>query len=110
MDGRAALHPGQEIELTKAGAPNSLRRGWRCQRRSVVDAEAAEAGELHARMAQVEPGDQAEEIELDAFDPADLDAENSPQRRLDAGAAVGEPGIREAAKIFADSVRRQGRA
>ena len=44
-------------------------------------------------MAQVEAGDEAHEVELDAFDPAELDAQEPAHRRLDAGAAVGQAGI-----------------
>ena len=43
------------------------------------NADAAEARQLERRMAQVEAGDEAEQIDLDALDPADLDAEQAPQ-------------------------------
>ena len=51
----------------------------RRDRGSVVEADAAEARHLHARMAQVETGNQPEEIQLDALDPADLDTPSRPQ-------------------------------
>ena len=58
-------------------------------------------------MADVEAGDQAEEIDLNAFDPGGLDADDTPQRSLEAGAAVGRPCIGKWAKVLADGVRRQ---
>src|SRR5205814_9649702 len=85
--------------------PRNLLRSRRCGRRdctAVVDAEAAEAGEFYPRMAQVDPGYQAEEVELDSLDPAELDAKNAPQRGLDAGATVGSASIRTAAELLAD--------
>ena len=64
-------------------------------------------GSFSAGMAQVEAGDQAEHIQLDALDPAELDAEQAPQARLDAGAAVGQAGIGVGTEVAADRVRRQ---
>ena len=69
--------------------------------------DAAEARQLHGRVAQVEAGDEAEDIELDPLDPAELDAEQAPQARLDAGAAVGQARIGQRAEVAADRVRRQ---
>src|SRR5262245_5143704 len=56
-------------------------------------------------MAQVEAGDQAEKVDLDPFDPAELHAEQAPQRGLDAGPTVGQPEIRVGAEILAHRVR-----
>ena len=39
-----------------------------------IETQPAEAGELDRRLAQIEAGDEPEEIELDALDPADFDA------------------------------------
>src|SRR5262245_60311728 len=86
------------------GIASACRRG---DRRSVIDADAAEARQLHGGVPQVEPGDQPEEIELDAFDPSDLDPEEAEQRNLDAGAAVGQAGVEAGAEVLADGVRRQ---
>src|SRR5690349_17969589 len=58
-------------------------------------------------MAQIKSRHQAEEIELDALDPSSLDAEDAPERRLDASAAVGETGVGEGTKILADRIRWQ---
>src|SRR5712691_6494584 len=82
--------------------------GVRCRHRgAVVDADAPEAGELDARMAQIETRDQSEKIELYALNPAELEAEQAEQRGFDASAAVGEPDIGVGAKILGDRVRRQ---
>src|SRR5919204_179 len=84
-----------------------LRRRRRGDGGTVVEAEAAEARQLHRRMAHIEPGDQPEEVELDAFDPANLHAEQTPQGGFYAGAAVGAADVGEGAKILANRVRRQ---
>src|SRR6266404_857641 len=75
---------------------------WRRDGGAVVNAEAAEAGQLHRRVAKVEPCDEAEKIEFHAFDPAELHAEHAPQRRFDTGAGVGEPDIGKGAEVLAD--------
>src|SRR5262249_59114794 len=69
----------------------SLRACRRRHRGSVVDADTAEARELHGGMAEIETCGQAEDGNLDALDPTDLDAEETPQRGFDASAAVGQP-------------------
>ncbi len=79
-----------------------------CQRGSVVEAQAAEAGQLQRGMAQVEPGHKSHEIDLDALDPGELHAQQSPERGLDAGAAVGQAEIEAGAKVLANRIRRQG--
>src|ERR1700681_2041665 len=71
------------------------------------NADAAEARELQAGMAQIEPGHQSKQVDLDALGPAELDAGKAPKIKLDAGAAVGWTRIKSAAEIAADSVRRQ---
>src|SRR5580692_902897 len=74
------------------GAPSS--RGRRRDGCAVVEAEAAEARKLDGGMAQVEAGDQTQEVEFDALDPAELDADDAEQGRFDASAAVGQTDIR----------------
>src|SRR5262245_19387814 len=56
-------------------------------------------------MPHVEAGDQAEKIDLDPFDPTELHAEQPPQRRLDAGSAVGQAEIGMGAETLADCIR-----
>jgi hypothetical protein len=58
-------------------------------------------------MAQVEAGDQTQEVDLDTLDPAELDAEEAEQGGLDAGTAVGQAGVGSRAKILADGVGRK---
>ena len=77
---RPAVSAGQ-IDVMDV-ACRQLRRGGGRDGGSVIEADAAEARQLHGRMAQIETGDQAEEIELDALDPAELDAQQAPQRSL----------------------------
>ena len=50
-------------------------------------------GSLSGGAADVEPGDQPQDVDLHAFDPADGDAEQATERELDTGAARG-PGRR----------------
>ena len=52
----------------------------RRQRAAIGQAKPAEAGQLDARMAQIKPGHQAEEIELDTLHPSSLDAEQPVER------------------------------
>src|SRR6202521_4876013 len=61
-------------------------------------------------MADVDADDEAEKIELDALDPADLGAGDAPQVELDARAAVGKPGIETWPEVAADGVWRHHRA
>src|SRR5262249_17681197 len=56
----------------------SLRACRRRHRGSVVDADTAEARELHGGMAQIETCDQAEDVNLDALDPTHPDAPRTP--------------------------------
>src|SRR6516162_6961658 len=95
------------IALRRDARKRSPRARWRRDRGSVVDADAAEARELHRGMAQIETCDQAENVDLDALDPTQLDAEETPQRGFDAGAAVGQPGIGVGAEVLAHRVCRQ---
>src|SRR5215472_3325340 len=82
----------------------SLRARRRRDRGSVVDADAAEARELHGGMAQIEACDQAENVDLDALDPTQLDTEETPKRGFDACAAVGQPDIGIGAEVLAHGV------
>src|ERR1035441_7004220 len=58
-------------------------------------------------MTQIEPGDQAEQIDLDALDPAELHGSKTGEIELDAGATVGAAGIEAGAEIAADRIGRQ---
>jgi hypothetical protein len=84
----------------------SSRRGGRGVLRQT---DAAEARQLDAGIAQVDAGDEAEEIHLHALDPAELDAQQAPQARLDARAAVGQADIGQGTEVAADRIRRQDR-
>ena len=79
MSERPARDPEKwERVFGKDHAQTHLAR--RCgDRRAVGKTEAAEAGQLQPRMADVEAGDEAKEIELHALDPSGLDAEDAPQ-------------------------------
>src|ERR1043166_6058865 len=66
---RPGRHPVCDDRFTKC---RELLRVGRGDRRGHADA--AVARQLDAGMAQVEPSDQAEQIDLDALDPADLNA------------------------------------
>ena len=98
-----------------SGARNTLGRGKHRRRRRCsshrADADAAEARELQSRTADVEAGDEAQNVDLHALDPADRHAEEAAERELEAGAAGGE--AEEApvgAPVLADGGRRQGEA
>lgn len=58
-------------------------------------------------MPQVEAGNQTKQIQLDAFDPSQLDGRKPVHVEFDASAAVGQAGVNTLAKIAADSVRRK---
>src|SRR6185437_10704079 len=58
-------------------------------------------------MAQVNAGDEAKEIDLDAFDPSDLDAEYAPQVRLESGAGICPADIGHRAEVASHGVARQ---
>src|SRR6266849_960981 len=87
---------------------------WRSSRVRGVDrydvhAEPAEARNLERRVAQVEPGYQPHEIDLDTLAPAELCAEQPIDAHLDAGAAGRIAEERSVgAEIAADRFRRQG--
>src|SRR5262245_12439045 len=105
---RAARHPDPAAQYRRGPAlltSARLRRGG--EGGPVGDPEAAEPWQLHPRMTDIEAGDEAEEIELEAFDPPGFDAEQPPGRGFDSRAAVGETDIGGIAKILADRVRRQ---
>ena len=57
-------------------------------------ADAAESRQLDAGMTQIEAGDQPEQIDLDALDPAELHGGETGEIELDTGAAVGAAGIK----------------
>src|SRR5262249_11656793 len=89
---------------SRDASEGSFRACRRRHRGSVVDADAPEARELHGGMAEIKTSDQAEDVNLDAFDPTELDAEEAPQRGFDAGAAVGQPDIGVGAEVLAHRV------
>src|SRR5262249_29949579 len=68
---------------------SSIRARRRRDRGSVVDADPAKARELHGGLAWSETCGQGKNVDLDALDPAELDAEEAPQRGFDTRAAVG---------------------
>src|SRR5450631_3658134 len=68
------------------------------------DADAAESRQLDAGVAQIEPGDEPEQVDLDALDPTELHGGKTVQIELDAGAAVGAAGIKPVAEIAPDRV------
>lgn len=85
----------------------SPRRGGRGDRCSIIEADAAEARQLDGWVAQVEARDQAQKIDFDALDPAELHPEEAPQRGFDTRAAIGQADIGIGAEIFADGVGRK---
>src|SRR5262249_2676627 len=60
--------------------------------------------QLYARMPQIDTGDQAQDIQLDTFDPANLDAGIAVKIDLEASAAVGPPRIKAVAEIAPDGI------
>src|SRR5581483_4144448 len=94
--------------VTFAMSSASVRRRRCGERSAVVHADAAEAWQLHAGVAQIEPGDETKDVQLDPLDPADLDSKQTPQRGLDAGSAVGQACIGQGAEVLPDGIRRQG--
>src|SRR5579872_6650025 len=74
------------------------------------DPDASIAGKLDGRMPPVESGNEAEQIDFESFNPADLDVGDPPQIKLDAGAAVCASGVETGAEITADRIRRQRHA
>src|SRR6266566_3754997 len=79
----------------------------RCDRCSVINAEPAEARQLQCGMTQIQTCHEAEEIELDALDPANLHPEQPPQRSFYASATVGQPKIGAVAEILSERIGRQ---
>src|SRR3984893_7296653 len=61
-------------------------------------------------MADVDASNESEEIDLDALDPAELEAGDAPQVQLHPGAAVGKPGVEIGPEVAADGVRWHHRA
>ena len=64
-------------------------------------------GNFNAGMRKSSPATSPSRFELDALDPAELEAGKTVQIELDAGAAVGQAGVEAVAEIAADRVRRQ---
>ena len=75
-----------------------MRFGVAAKRGRPAEPEAAEARQLQRGLPQVEAGHEAEDVELDPLDPAELHAEHAPQARLHAGAAVGQADERKRGK------------
>src|SRR5258705_11525450 len=79
-------------------------------RGQAAEADLAETRQLEGRVADIEAGDQAKDVDLDAFDPAQLEADETPEARFDAGAAVARPDIRPWPEIASDRIGGQGDA
>src|SRR5262245_21059525 len=105
-----------EARLRHDGEKGHIASLWDTQRSPAsgddrVEADAAEAGELHGGAADVDAGDEAEHVDLDALDPADRQPEQALDGELQAGAARRAPDIEGlVAPVLADRGRRQGDA
>src|SRR5262245_30210048 len=86
------------------GDCNSARQ---CRCGGQVDANPSKARQLHAWATQVKACDQAQDIDFDAFDPAELEPGEAMQIDLKSGTAVCSPGIEAIPEVTADCVRRQ---
>ena len=76
-----------------------------------MHADAAVARNLQGRFADVEPGDQPEQIHLDAFDPAELDAEQAEfTRTMEARVAAHEAAIHELEVALTSAQKRAAEA
>src|SRR5262249_18268232 len=71
-------------------AGTAVATGSRCDRRPIRNAEAAHPGELQGRAIRVEAEREAEDVELDAFLPADEDTDEPEDGELDSGPAWSE--------------------
>src|SRR5262249_34795074 len=101
---RAAARRGN---MGESRLPAGIGRGpGECRRAG--EAEVAQGRQLEPGLAEIEAGDETQQIDLEAFHPADLDSEEAPQARLDAGAAVGQADKRARPEVLADPRRRQG--
>ena len=58
--------------------------------RDSIQSEPADARDLQRRAPDVEPGDEAQEVDLDALDPAELRPEQAVEAELDPGVAAGQ--------------------
>src|SRR5262249_14202026 len=96
-------------------------RGWTicCEKRDSArergrdgrfDTDTAVTGQLQPGMTKVDPGDKAQKIHLDTFDPAKLYSGVTVQIDLEPGAAVGRSHIKSIPEIAPDGVRRQRHA
>src|SRR5205085_11583291 len=99
-----AEHCTRSARHSTTSRDESVRGKGSGNRAAVMEPEASKAWELQRRVAHIDSGHETKEIEFDALDPSELDAEKAPQGCLDAGAAVGEPDIRLAAEILAHGV------
>src|SRR5437588_5227776 len=123
--GRSNAAEPQKIQLSSEIGPRfgrshpaAILRGeqdpWRAsdaRSRDRADADAANTWQLDRRTADVEAGDEAQHVDLNALDPADRHAEEAAEGELDAGAAGGE--AEEAPvgpPVLANGGRRQGDA
>jgi hypothetical protein len=93
-DGRGVYHRAA-LRADPLAPSSGMRTEMLLRRRDArVKADAAKAREgLHGRMTYVEARNEAEEIRLDAFDPSKFDADETPQARFHACAAVGQAHI-----------------
>src|SRR5262249_54018934 len=92
---------------SRPSARRPLGIGDRRTRRHPVEVNAAEGGDFQRWMLTIEPGHEAEHIEFDALDHADLESKEPIEVRLEAGSASGTAKQRAVgAIILADRVRR----
>src|SRR5579872_3541120 len=61
-------------------------------------------------MSQIEPGNQAKQIQFNTFNPAELDGGKPVQIELNSGAAVGQACIDPTAKIATNRIGREANA
>src|SRR5262245_57326860 len=78
-----------------------------CRCGGQVDANPSKARQLHAWMTQIKACDQTQDIDFDAFNPAELQPGEAMQIDFKSGTAVRSPGIEAIPEVTADCVRRQ---
>src|SRR5262245_48904926 len=110
--GRAiACAPRIGAEEIRQAAPSHQGGGWISAgergRDWQINANSSEARQLHAWVTQIKACDQTQDIDFDAFDPAELEPGEAMQIDLKSGTAVCSPGIEAIPEVTADCVRRQ---
>src|SRR3974390_2886998 len=71
------------------------------------DTDPAKAPQLHSWMSEIEAGDEANQIDLNAFDPAYFKGRKAAQIQLKAGAAVSQTRVNAFTEIASNRVWRQ---